>query len=210
MHPCIEVLMIYKRAPFGEGSCHLKVSSLSTKTIQNFESANPRPHIILPHVEAQLKLSAPKIGHLAANSVHLGQSLLVQSLVQHPLFKFAIEDEALGVALCKVLWNQPVLLFEHHRITCQFKPTDKSSLGLPLVAMQDQVSESVDCTELIDVASRDPQHLIDTSLFAQIEHLLQRFLQLPSRQQLHMHSMHASCSVSSTFVQIDSVPVLVL
>ena len=82
------------------------------------------------------------------------------------------------MALGEELWDQPVLLEQHHRVTSQLKPFGEDRLELFLVSMQDQVSQPVDGTKLINVAASDPESLIKSALLRAIKRFLQGLFEL--------------------------------
>ena len=52
---------------------------------------------------------------------------------------------------------------------------------MTLVSMKDQISESVNGTKLVHIASSDPHHLLYTILFDAIESLVERLFKLSGR-----------------------------
>ena len=82
------------------------------------------------------------------------------------------------MALGEELRDQPVLLEQHHRVTGQLKPFGEDRLELFLVSMQDQVSQPVNGTKLINVAASDPESLIKSALLRAIKRFLQGLFEL--------------------------------
>ena len=103
------------------------------------------------------------------------------SQIEHPLFKLSVKDESFRVALGVELRYLPVLLQEHHGVAGEFEPPREDGLRLTLVPVQNEVSEPVDGTELVDVASSHPQHLLNAILFDAIESLVERLFELSGR-----------------------------
>ena len=66
--------------------------------------------------------------------------------------------------------------------------------------MDQKISETIDRSKLIDVASSDKEHLVDGLFFGAVEHSLQGLFELSGRQKLDVHSVHATHTVTSTFV----------
>ena len=58
--------------------------------------------------------------------------------------------------------------------------------------MHQQVSQTVDSSKLVDVASRYPEHLINAVFFVAPERLLEGLFELSGRQKLDMHAMKAA------------------
>ena len=76
--------------------------------------------------------------------------------------------------------------------------------------MQDQIPQPVDGPELVDIPSRDPEHLINGSLFGAISRPLEHLFKLSGREELHVHAMHAAHVLPGTLVEIHRVTILAL
>ena len=106
-------------------------------------------------------------------SVKLAILLVLMSQIEHPIFEFSVKDQPFRVAFGVKLWYLPILLKKHHGVTGKFEPPCQSGLRLSLVSMQDEISESVNGTKLVNVASSDPHHLLHAILFDAIERLVE-------------------------------------
>ena len=65
-----------------------------------------------------------------------------------------------------------VLLHKHQWVASQFEPSCQSILRNSLILMEQKVAQSVDRPELVNVATRDPQHLINALLLRAIDGIL--------------------------------------
>ena len=83
---------------------------------------------------------------------------------------------------CEVVWNTSVLFYEHHGIACQLEPASESILRLSLILVYHQVTQSVDCTKLINVTTSGPEHLIDAVLLRSCQSFIESLFELSGRQ----------------------------
>mgnify|MGYP001169711734 FL=1 len=79
------------------------------------------------------------------------------------------------------LGNLSILLEKHHGVTGEFEPHGEAVLLLLAIAMEDQVSQPVDRSKLVDIATSNPQGLVEGSLFGAIECFLQSLFKLSGR-----------------------------
>ena len=210
MQPAIVVLLFHPAVPGGESFGEFEVSRLCAQPVNNFQSIGSRVHIILPHIEPQFELSTPEIRQPTLDRVQLAALLLLEPLIEHPLLELTIEDEPLRVPLGEKLGYQPVLLDQHHWVARQLEPECQGVFLLPAVAMQDQVPQAVDRAELVDVAARDPERLINGSFLGAIERFLQGLFKLSGGEEFDVHAVQAAHVVPGPLVQIHRVPILVL
>ena len=138
-------------------------------------------YIILPHIEAKLHFSFPEICNLPSDHVELAILLIFMPQIDHPIFKFSVENESFWVTPGIKLRYLPILLKKHHGVTGEFEPSRQSCFRLSLVTVQDEISESVNGTKLVYVASGDPHHLLDAILFDAIERLIKGLFELSGR-----------------------------
>ena len=210
MHSTIKILFFLPAKPFGESFRHFKVSLLGEHPINHLYAVVSRDHIVLPHVESEFELAAPEIRQLAPHHVQLAMLLVLMALVQHPLLKFAIKHQPLRMPLGKEFRYLAVLLQEHHRVASKFEPEREGVFLLAAIAVQDQISQPVDRAELVDVAARHPEHLIDGPFFAAVGGAFESLFELSRRQQLHMHAVNAAHMLPGALVEVHRVAILAL
>ena len=167
-------------------------------------------NIVFPHIESQFEFTAPEIRQLSPNNVQLATLLLFVPLIEHPLFELTIEDEPLRVPFRKKLRDQPVLLNQHHWIASKFEPEGQGIFLLSTVAMQDQVPQAIDRTKLVDVATSDPQHLINGSFFGSIKRFLEGLFKLSGGEEFNVHAMKATHVVPGSLIQVNCIAILIL
>ena len=196
----VEVLFSHMTVPFHKCFAQVEVHHFAESPIDNFEVFLAGINVVSPHGESEFEFSAPKAVNRSPDHIKLTLSLLLQALVHHPLLELTAEDQAFSVILCVEFWDLLILLQEHHWITSEFEPARKGVFGFPLVLVYQQISQTIDRSKLIDVASSDKEHLIDGLFFSAIEHSLQGLFELSGRQKFDVHSVHSAHTVASTLV----------
>ena len=167
--------------PLREGFGDFKVPRLRTQLVNHLQTKCARTDIVFPHVESELHLPPPEIREFALHDIKLTILRVFKALVEHPLFKLAIENESFSMSLSVKLGNLSILLEKHHGVAGEFEPHGEAVLLLLAIAVEDQVSQPVDRTKLVDIATSNPQGLVEGSLLGAIECFLQSLFKLSGR-----------------------------
>ena len=123
----------------------------------------------------------------SSGSLHL---LEVKVLHIHPLFKFTVKFEFFTVNLLVEHWNFFVLSDQSNRVTSYRIPTLQDSFGLVSISVHEESAQTIHRTELVYVATRFHQHLVQTEFQIPLHNFLERLLELSERKKLHMHPVH--------------------
>ena len=120
-------------------------------------------------------------------SLHL---LEIKVLHIHPLFKFTIKFELFTVDPLVKHWNFFVLSNQSARVTSYRIPPLQDSFGSVSISVHEESAQTIHGTELVYVAARFHQHLVQAEFQIPLHHLLERLFELPECKQLHMHPVH--------------------